>query len=219
MSLLQMFPSEYKETVTIVRRSAYERTGEDIRVAEDVICILQQRSDAAQRRDAVSVRSGVPVSQSGWTALLEKPNPAIAKGDFLIRPGVDVVVGQALSGSGDKTIANNLGSYAVAPTLKVTPSRDAELTDTSTPGAVEITYTDANGESETLPLLFKNEAKTTAQTKGLPGGATITQIRTTGWSTGTFDITTQTEFRVEGVLAETKDIGEVQLQLAEVGVL
>lgn len=85
MSLLQMFPSEYKKTVTIVRRSAYERTGEDITVAEDVICILQQRSDAAQRRDAVSVRSGVGIGQSEWTALLEKPNPDIAKGDFLKR--------------------------------------------------------------------------------------------------------------------------------------
>ena len=83
MSLLQMFPSEYKETVTIVRRSAYEQTDTEP-VAEDVICILQQRSDAAQRRDAVSVRSGVGIAQSEWTALLEKPYPAIAKGDFLI---------------------------------------------------------------------------------------------------------------------------------------
>ena len=214
-----MFPSEYKETVTIVRRSAYERIGEEITVAEDVICILQQRSDAAQRRDAVSVRSGVGIAQSEWTALLEKPYPAIAKGDFLIRPDVDVVDGQNLSGTGDKSIIDDLSRYPAAPTLKVTPSSDAELTDTTTPGTVEITYTDATGESQTTTLCFEDSTKTTAQTTSLPGGATITRIHTTGWSTGTFDITTQTEFRVEGILEETKGIGEMQLQLKDVGVL
>ena len=219
MGLLQMFPSEYKETVTIIRRSAYERIGDEITVAEDVICILQQRADAAQRRDSVSVRSGVAVGQSEWTALLEKSNPAIAKGDFLIRPGVDVVDNQALSGTGPKDIIDDLSRYPEAPTLKVTPSSDAALESTSTPGTIVITYTDATGESQTTPLSFKNEAKTTAQTTRLPGGATITRIHTTGWGTGTFDITTQTEFRVEGVLAETKGIGEMQLQLKDVGVL
>ena len=84
MSLTQMFPSEYKQTVTIVRESAYERN-ERTTVAEDVVCMLVPRTDAAQRRDAVDVRSGVAIGQSEWTALLEKPNSRIEKGDFLVR--------------------------------------------------------------------------------------------------------------------------------------
>ena len=75
-------PPEHKERVTIVRRSAYERDGETT-LAKDVVCMLAPEMDAAPRRDAVRVSAGVPVGQSEWTALLEKPNPDIAKGDFL----------------------------------------------------------------------------------------------------------------------------------------
>ena len=75
-------PPQHKQTVTIVRKSAYERGQGDI-VAEDVVCMLAPETDAAPRRDAVRVSAGVPVGQSEWTALLEKPNPDITKGDFL----------------------------------------------------------------------------------------------------------------------------------------
>lgn len=77
-------PPQHKETVTIVRKSAYESTDEAT-VAEDVVCLLAPESDGRSRQDAVRVSAGVPIGQSDWTALLEKPIPAIAKGDFLIR--------------------------------------------------------------------------------------------------------------------------------------
>ncbi|RKU10786.1 hypothetical protein C6503_19060 [Candidatus Poribacteria bacterium] len=103
---------------------------------------------------------------------------------------VDVVKAQNLSGAGDKTIANNLSSYADALTLTVTPSGSADLTTSSTPGTVVITYTTAAGQTRTFTLSFANAVKTDAQTRDLPAGATITRVRSTGWSTGTFDITT-----------------------------
>ena len=104
---------------------------------------------------------------------------------------VNVVDGQNLSGTGDKTIANNLSGYAEALTLTVTPGSSPTLTSTGTPGTIEITYTDANGESQTTTLSFADSVKGDAQTTNLPAGATITQVRTTGWSAGTFSITIQ----------------------------
>ncbi|MDE0401777.1 MAG: hypothetical protein OXL96_28620 [Candidatus Poribacteria bacterium] len=77
-------PPESKEEVTVIRRSAFERDGEET-IAEDIICLLAPETDGRARQDAVQLASGVPVGQSNWTALLEKPNPDIAKGDFLMR--------------------------------------------------------------------------------------------------------------------------------------
>lgn len=77
-------PPQHKETVTIVRKSAYESSDAET-IAEDVVCMLAPETDAARRRDSVRLTSGVPIGQSDWTALLEKPNPDIAKGDFLKR--------------------------------------------------------------------------------------------------------------------------------------
>ena len=77
-------PPQHKETVTIVRKSAYESTDEET-IAEDVVCLLSPETDGRARQDAVRVSAGVPIGQSDWTALLEKPNPDIAKGDFLKR--------------------------------------------------------------------------------------------------------------------------------------
>ena len=68
----------------MIRRSAFERDGEET-IAEDIICLLAPETDGRARQDAVQLASGVPVGQSNWTALLEKPNPDIAKGDFLMR--------------------------------------------------------------------------------------------------------------------------------------
>ena len=68
----------------IVRKSAYESSDEET-VAEDVVCMLAPETDARQRRDSVQLASGVPVGQLDWTALLQTPNPDIAKGDFLKR--------------------------------------------------------------------------------------------------------------------------------------
>jgi len=103
---------------------------------------------------------------------------------------VEVVKGQNLSGAGDKTIANDLSGYADALTLTIAPNGSADLTSSSTPGTVVITYTTAAGQTRTFTLSFANSVKTDAQTRDLPAGATITRVRTTGWSTGTFDITT-----------------------------
>ena len=105
---------------------------------------------------------------------------------------VKVVDDQDLSGSGNanKTIADNLGAYPDELTLTVTPSSAAALTQSSTPGTIVVTYTDADGETQTITLSFEDSAKTTAQMAALPAGATITRVRATGWNAGKFDITT-----------------------------
>ena len=106
---------------------------------------------------------------------------------------VKVVDDQDLSGSGNanKTIADNLGMYPQELTLTVTPSSAATLTQSSTPATIVITYTDADGETQTIILSFEDSAKTTAQMAALPAGATITRVRSTGWGAGKFDITTE----------------------------
>ena len=104
-----------------------------------------------------------------------------------------VVDGQDLSGSGNanKAIADNLRAYPDELTLTVAPSSAATLTASTTPGTIVITYTDADGETQTIILSFEDSAKTTAQMASLPAGATITRVRATGWGAGKFDITTE----------------------------
>lgn len=77
-------PPQHKQTVTVLRKSAYESSDVET-IAEGVVCMLAPETDSVRRRESVRVVSGVPISQSDWTALLEKPNPNIAKGDFLKR--------------------------------------------------------------------------------------------------------------------------------------
>ena len=77
-------PPQHRETVTIVREDAYERSKRET-VAEDVICMIQPLTSGIVQRDATELRSGVAVQQSERVALLSKPNPDIAKGDFLVR--------------------------------------------------------------------------------------------------------------------------------------
>ena len=105
---------------------------------------------------------------------------------------VKVVDAENLMGAAnaDKAIAENLSAYGDELTLTVTPDGDAALTTSSTDATIVITYTDADGESQTLTLTFADAAKTTAQMVSLPAGATITRVGSTGWSAGTFDITT-----------------------------
>ena len=87
-------PNQHKETVAIFRRSAFfrdqaeaEAMESDVEetVAENIVCMLAPETDGRARQDALRVASGVPVGQSNWSALLEKPNPDIVKGDFLKR--------------------------------------------------------------------------------------------------------------------------------------
>lgn len=103
---------------------------------------------------------------------------------------VTVVNEQNLSGAGNKTVAEDLSIYSDALTLTVTPSSDAALTNTATPGTITITYTDAAGQTGTLSLSFADSAKTDAQTTELPAGAKVARVRSTGWSAGKFSITT-----------------------------
>ena len=77
-------PPQHKETVTIVREDAYERSKRET-VAKDVICMIQPVTSGIVQRDATELRSGVAVQQTERIALLSKPNPDIAKGDFLVR--------------------------------------------------------------------------------------------------------------------------------------
>ena len=101
-----------------------------------------------------------------------------------------VVDAQMLTGAGNKTVAENLSAYPEELTLTVTPSNAAALTQVSTDGTIVITYLDADGASQTITLTFADAAKTTAQMTKLPAGATVTEVESTGWNAGTFDITT-----------------------------
>ena len=101
-----------------------------------------------------------------------------------------VVDAQDLTGAGSKTVAEDLSTYANELTLTVTPSNAAALTQASTDGTIDITYVDAEGETQTITLTFADASKTTAQTAQLPAGATVTEVESTGWNAGTFDIAT-----------------------------
>ena len=118
----------------------------------------------------------------------------VADGYFSGTADVTVIVvdGENLSGNANanKAIANNLGAYPQELMLTVTPDGDADLTSASTDATIVIAYTDADGETQSLTLSFADAAKTTAQMVSLPAGATISRVRSTGWSDGTFDITT-----------------------------
>ena len=105
---------------------------------------------------------------------------------------VTVVDAQNLMGAANanKTIAENLSAYPEELILTVTPDSDADLTSSSTDATIVIAYTDAEGETQTITLTFADAAKTTAQMASLPAGATISRVRSTGWSAGTFSITT-----------------------------
>lgn len=75
-------PPHLKETVTVIRFSAYERDGEET-IATDVKCMV------TPGRALVRLESGVPIKQSDLRSdlavLLEKPNSDIAEGDVLRR--------------------------------------------------------------------------------------------------------------------------------------
>ena len=77
-------PPAHRETVRIVRKSAYER-GEETIVAEDVVCMIQPVSSNLVERDATRLREGVPTEQAERIALLSKPDTRIKKADVLIR--------------------------------------------------------------------------------------------------------------------------------------
>ena len=146
-------------------------------------------------------------------ALLNDPNPVSTKipNKALVAAGTDlsdivaanyfsgmddttvkVVDAQNLMGAANanKTIAENLSAYPEELTLTVTPDSDADLTSASTDATIVIAYTDAEGGTQTITLTFADAAKTTAQMASLPAGATVSRVRSTGWSAGTFSITT-----------------------------
>ncbi len=77
-------PPAHRETVRIVRKSAYER-GEETTVVAGVVCMIQPVTSGVVERDATRVRDGVPTEQAERVALLSKPDTRIKKGDFLIR--------------------------------------------------------------------------------------------------------------------------------------
>ena len=71
-------PPQLKETVTVVRQDAFDRS-RIITVAEDVVCLI------APERDLIRLNAGVATGGTGWEALLEKPNDDITNGDILRR--------------------------------------------------------------------------------------------------------------------------------------
>lgn len=71
-------PPHLKETVTVVRQDAFDRSNE-ITVATDVVCLI------APERDLIRLAGGVAIAGTGWEALLEKPNDDINDGDILRR--------------------------------------------------------------------------------------------------------------------------------------
>ena len=70
--------------MSIVRKSAFE-SADQTTVAEDIVCMIQPLTSGIPQREATQLREGVPVAQTEAIALLSKPNPSIAKGDFLMR--------------------------------------------------------------------------------------------------------------------------------------
>ena len=56
-------PPQHRETVTVVRKSAYEN-GEETTVAEDVVCMIQPLTSGVIQRDATELRAGVAIQQS-----------------------------------------------------------------------------------------------------------------------------------------------------------
>ena len=70
-------PPDMKETVTIVRQSAFERNTLTSVVTVD--CLILPQNDLIQGIEGMA-RGG-----TGWQALLEKPNAAITEGDILQR--------------------------------------------------------------------------------------------------------------------------------------
>ena len=103
---------------------------------------------------------------------------------------VKVIDAQKITDADAKTIAETLSAYREELTLTVAPDSDADLTSAATDGTIVITYTDADGVSQTITLTFADAAKTTAQMTKLPAGATVTEVESMGWDAGTFDITT-----------------------------
>ena len=71
-------PPQLKETVTVVRQDAFDRS-HIITVAKDVVCLI------APERDLIRLNAGVAIGGTGWEALLEKPNDDITNGDILRR--------------------------------------------------------------------------------------------------------------------------------------
>lgn len=71
-------PTQLKETVNIVRKSAFERATETT-IATDVICMVIPRTDIVQ------VVDGTGISDVEWVALLETPHDDITTGDFVQR--------------------------------------------------------------------------------------------------------------------------------------
>ena len=71
-------PPQLKETVTVVRQDAFDRSRQ-ITVATDIVCLI------APERDLIRVSGGVATGGTGWEALLEKPNDDVANGDILRR--------------------------------------------------------------------------------------------------------------------------------------
>ena len=67
-----------KETVTVVRQDAFDRSRQ-ITVATDIVCLI------APERDLIRLNAGVATGGTGWEALLEKPNSDITDGDILRR--------------------------------------------------------------------------------------------------------------------------------------
>ena len=71
-------PTHLKETITVVRKSAFERQQETI-IATDVVCMIIPRTDIVQ------VVDGTGISDVDWVALLEEPNADIVAGDVIRR--------------------------------------------------------------------------------------------------------------------------------------
>ena len=71
-------PPQLKETVTVVRQDAFNRSAL-ITVATALDCLI------APERDRIHLENGVAVRGNGWEALLETPNPDITNGDILQR--------------------------------------------------------------------------------------------------------------------------------------
>lgn len=145
--------------------------------------------------------TGTPTPQS-----IAQPDKTLVPSGTGVAKSVTAVSSGALSGTGAITIADDLSSLEQALTLTVTPSSGTTLSNTNTPGTMTINYTDADGVARTFNLSFPDASKTDAQTRSLPANSQLTSITRTGFSAGTFNLTTTVRRFDDDFFAATGDV-------------
>ena len=76
-------PPQHKETVTVVRKSAYEN-GEETTVAEDVVCMIQPLTSGIVQRDAQRNSGSGESNRQKGSRCYQNRTRILQKRDFLV---------------------------------------------------------------------------------------------------------------------------------------